>query len=158
MSTLYPQILSKNFHKGSETPLGLPQSSGRLTAGVFRRQHTYHGSNLRALSGAYSADMAVVDRFRFSGKPKEVSFNSQTAGRIPWVPCELHQNETVFNGRKTVKIKTRSRDATEVKPSGKDVGKLLGLLPVNSPAIAVAYLHFRNLQADMIKACHLARE
>ena len=36
MSTFRPQILSKNFHKGSETPLSLPQSSGSSTAGVFR--------------------------------------------------------------------------------------------------------------------------
>ena len=40
--------------------------------------------------------------------------------------------QLTFNGRKTVKIKTRSRDAAEIKPSGKDIGKLLGLLPVNS--------------------------
>ena len=131
MSTFRPQILSKNFHKGSEMPLGLPQSSGSSTAGVFRR-HTYHGSNPRAMSGAYAADMAVVDRFKFSGKPKEVSFNTQTTSRIPWVHCKFHRNEIVFNGRKTVKIKTRSRDAAEIKPSGKDIGKLLGLLPVNS--------------------------
>ena len=131
MSTFRPQILSKNFHKGSETPLSLPQSSGSSTAGVFRR-HTYHGSNPRAMSGAYAADMAVVDRFRFSGKPKEVSFNTQTTSRIPGVHCKFHRNEIVFNGRKTVKIKTRSRDAAEIKPSGKDIGKLLGLLPVNS--------------------------
>ena len=83
------------------------------------------------MSGAYTADMAVVDRFRFSGKPKEVSFNTQTTGRIPWVPRQCQQNETVFNGRKTVKIKTRSSDAAEIKPSSKDVGKFLGLLPVN---------------------------
>ena len=82
--------------------------------------------------GAYAADMAVVDRFRFSGKPKEVSFNTQTTSRIPGVHCKFHRNETVFIGRKTVKIKTRSRDAAEIKPSGKDIGKLLGLLPVNS--------------------------
>ena len=44
MSTFWPQILSKNFHKGSETPLGLSQSSGSSFAGVFR-QHTYHGSS-----------------------------------------------------------------------------------------------------------------
>ena len=62
MSTFRPQILSKNFHKGSETSLSLPQSSGSSTAGVFRR-HTYHGSNPRAMSGAYAADMAVVDRY-----------------------------------------------------------------------------------------------
>ena len=36
MSTFRPQILSKNFHKGSETSLSLPQSSGSSTAGVFR--------------------------------------------------------------------------------------------------------------------------
>ena len=131
MSTFRPQILAKNFHKGSETPLSLPQSSGSSTAGVFRR-HTYHGSNHRAMSGAYAADKAVVDRFRFSGKPKEVSFSTQTTSRIPGVHCKFHRNEIVFNGRKTVKIKTRSRDAAEIKPSGKDVGKLLGLLPVNS--------------------------
>ena len=131
MSTFLPQILSKNFYRGSETPLGLPQSSGSLCAGVSR-QHTYHGSNPRAMSGAYPADMAVVDRFEFSGKPEEVSVNSQTADRMPCVPCEFHRNETVFNGRKTVKIKTRSRVPAEIKPSGKDVGKLLGLLPVNS--------------------------
>ena len=131
MSTFRPQILSKNFHKGSETPLSLPQSSGSSTAGVFRR-HTYHGSNPRAMSGAYAADMAVVDRFRFSGKPKEVSFSTQTTSRIPGVHCKFHRNEIVFDGRKTVKIKTRSRDAAEIKPSGEDVGKLLGLLPVNS--------------------------
>ena len=40
----------------------------------------------------------------------------------------------------------------EISPSGKDSGKLLGLLPVNFPAIAVAPLHFRKLEADMIKA------
>ena len=131
MSTFRPQILSKNFHKGSETPLSLPQSSGSSTAGVFRR-HTYHGSNPRAMSGAYAAEMAVVDRFRFSGKPKEVSFNTQTTSRIPGVHCKFHRNEIVFNRRKTVKIKTRSRDAAEIKPSGKDIGKPLGLLPVNS--------------------------
>ena len=131
MSTLWPQILSKNFYKGSKTPLGLPQSSGSLSAGVFR-QHTYHGSNPRAMSGAYPADMAVVDRFGFSGKPEEVSVKSQTADRIPGVPREFHRNETVFNGRKTVKIKTRSRVPAEISPSSKDVGKLLGLLPVNS--------------------------
>ena len=96
--------------------------------------------------------MAVVDRFAFSGKPEEVSVNSQTADRIPWVPCEFHRNETVFNGRKTVKIKTRSRVPAEIKPSGKDVGKLLGLLPVNSSSHCSAPLHFRKLQADMIKA------
>ena len=124
----WPQILSKNFYKGSEIPLGLPQSSGSSSAGVFSR-HTYHGSNPRAMSGAYPADMAVVDRFRF---PEEVSVNSQTADRIPWVPREFHRNETVFNRRKTVKIKTRSRVHAEIKPSGKDVGKLFGLLPVNS--------------------------
>ena len=56
-----------------------------------------------------------------------------------------------MNRRKTVKIKTRNRDAAEIKPSGKDVGKLVGLLPVNS-FIQVAPLYFRNLQADMIKA------
>ena len=84
------------------------------------------------MSGAYAADMAVVDRFRFSGKPKEVSFNTQTTSRIPGVHCKFHRNEIVFNGRKTVKIKTGSRDAAEIKPSGKDIGKLLGLLPVNS--------------------------
>ena len=56
----------------------------------------------------------------------------KTAGRIPRVPREFHQNKTVFNGKKTVKIKTRSRDDAEIKPSGKDVGKLLGLLQVNS--------------------------
>ena len=84
------------------------------------------------MSGAYAADMAVVDRFRFFGKPKEVSFNTQATSRIPGVHCKFHRNEIVFNGRKTVKIKTRSRDATEIKPSGKDIGKLLGLLPVNS--------------------------
>ena len=56
--------------------------------------------------GAYPADMAVVDRFGFSGKPK--------------------------NGRKAIKIKTRSRVPDKISPSGKDVGKLLGLLPVNS--------------------------
>ena len=131
MSTFRLQILSKNFHKGSETPLSLPQSSGSSTAGVFRR-HTYHGSNPRAMSGAYAADMAVVDRFRFSGKPKEVSFSTQTTSRIPGVHCKFYRNEIVFNGRKTVKIKTRSRDAAEIKPSGKDIGKRLGLLPVNS--------------------------
>ena len=98
MSTFRPQILSKNFHKGSETPLGLPQSSGSSTAGVFRR-HTYHGSNPRAMSGAYTADMAVVDRFRFSGKPKEVSLNTQTTSRIPGVHCKFHQNEIVFKGQ-----------------------------------------------------------
>ena len=84
------------------------------------------------MSGAYTADMAVVDRFRFSGKPEEVSFNTQTTSRIPGVHCKFHRNEIVFNGRKTVKIKTRSRDAAEIKPSGKVIGKLLGLLPVNS--------------------------
>ena len=131
MSTFRPQILSKNFHKGSETPLSLPQSSGSSTAGVFRR-HTYHGSNPRAMSGAYAADMAVVDRFRFSGEPKEVSFNTQTTNRIPGVHGKFHRNEIVFNGRKTVKIKSRSRDAAEIKPSGKEIGKLHGLLPVNS--------------------------
>ena len=36
MSTFWPQIVSKNFYKGSETPLGLPQSSGSSSAGVFR--------------------------------------------------------------------------------------------------------------------------
>ena len=61
--------------------------------------HTYHGSNPRAMYGAYTADMAVVDRFRFSGRPKEVSFNTQTT-----IPHEFHRNETIFNGRKTVKI------------------------------------------------------
>ena len=76
--------------------------------------------------------MAVVDRFRFSGKPKEVSFSTQTTSRIPGVHCKFHRNEIVFNRRKTVKIKTRSRDAAEIKPSGKDTGQLLGLLPVNS--------------------------
>ena len=131
MSTSRPQILSKNFHKGSETSLSLPQSSESSTAGVFRR-HTYHGSNPRAMSGAYAADMAVVDRFRFSGKPKEVSFSTQTTSRIPGVHCKFHRNEIVFNGRKTVKNKTKSREAAEIKPSGKDIGKLLGLLPVNS--------------------------
>ena len=131
MPTFRPQILSKNFHKGSETSLSLPQSSGSSAAGVFRR-HTYHGSNPRAIFGAYTADMAVVDRFRFSGKPKEVSFNTQTTSRIPGVHCKFHRNEIVFNGRKTVKSKTRSREAAEIKPSGKDIGKLLGLLPVNS--------------------------
>ena len=131
MSTFRPQILSKNFHKGSEASLSLPQSSGSSTAGVFRR-HTYHGSNPRAMSGAYAADMAVVDRFRFSGKPKEVSFSTQKTSRIPGVHCKFHRNEIVFNGRKTVKSKTRSREAAEIKPSGKDIGKLLGLLPVNS--------------------------
>ena len=84
------------------------------------------------MSGAYAADMAVVDRFRFSGKPKEVSFSTQTTSRIPGVHCKFHRNEIVFNGRKTVKSKTRSREAAEIKPSGKDIGKLLGLLPVNS--------------------------
>ena len=57
------------------------------------------------MSGAYPADMAVVDRFGFSGKPEEVSVNSKTADRIPGVPREFHRNETVFDGRKTVKIK-----------------------------------------------------
>ena len=84
------------------------------------------------MSGAYTADMAVVDRFRFSRKPKEVSFNTEATGGIPWVSREFHQNETVFNRRKTVKIRTRSRNAAEIKPSGEDVGKLLGLLPVDS--------------------------
>ena len=42
------------------------------------------------MSGAYTADMAVVDRFRFPGKPEEVSFNMQATGRIPWVSCEFH--------------------------------------------------------------------
>ena len=79
------------------------------------------------MSETYAADMAVVDRFRFSGKPKEVSFDTQTTGRIPWVPHEFHRNKTVFNGRKP-----RSRDAAEIKPFAKDVGKPLGLLPVNS--------------------------
>ena len=36
MSTFWPQILSKNFYKGSETSLGLPQSFGSSSAGVFR--------------------------------------------------------------------------------------------------------------------------
>ena len=84
------------------------------------------------MSGAYPADMAVVDRFGFSGKLEEVSINSQTPDRIPWVPREFHGNETVFNGRKTVKIKTRSRVLAKIKPSCKDVAKLLGLLPVSS--------------------------
>ena len=84
------------------------------------------------MSGAYPADMAVVDRFGFSGKPEEVSVKSQTADRIPGVPREFHRNETVSNRGKTVKIKTRSRVPAEISPSGKDVGKLLGLLPVNS--------------------------
>ena len=35
MSTFWPQTLFKNFHKGSETPLGLPQSSGSSTAGII---------------------------------------------------------------------------------------------------------------------------
>ena len=35
-STFWPQVLSKNFHKGTETPLGLPQNSGSSTAVVFR--------------------------------------------------------------------------------------------------------------------------
>ena len=89
MSTFWSQILSKNFHKGFETPLGLPQSTESSTAGVFRR-HTYHGSNPKAMSGAYKADMAVVDRFSFSEKHDEVSFHTQTTGRIPWVPREFH--------------------------------------------------------------------
>ena len=151
MSTFWPQIVSKNFYKGSETPLGLPQSSGSSSAGVFR-QHTYHGSNPRAMSGAYAADMAVVDRFVFSGKPEEVSVKSQTADRIPGVPREFHRNETVFNGRKTVKIKTRSRVPAEISLSGKDVGKLLGLLPGNSSRHCSGPLHFRKLQADIIEA------
>ena len=84
------------------------------------------------MSGAYPADMAVVDRFGFSGKPEEVRVKSQTADRIPGVPHEFHRNETDFNGRKTVKVETRSRVLAEISLSGKDVGKLLGLLPVNS--------------------------
>ena len=84
------------------------------------------------MSGAYPADMAVLDRFGFSEKPEEVSVNSQTADRIPWVPREFDRNETVFNGRKTVNIKTRSRVPAEIEPSGKNVGNLHGLLPVNT--------------------------
>ena len=37
------------------------------------------GSNPRAMSGACSADIELVDKFRFFGKPEEVSFNSHTA-------------------------------------------------------------------------------
>ena len=96
--------------------------------------------------------MAVVDRFGFFGKPEEVSVKSQMADRIPGVPREFHRNETVFNGRKIVKIKTRSRVPAEISSSGKDVGKLRGLCQLTLPAIAVAHLHFRKLQADMIKA------
>ena len=76
------------------------------------------------MSGAYPADMAVVDRFGSSGKPEDISVNSQTADRIPRVPHEFDRNETVFNGRKTVEIKTRSRVPAEIKASGKD-GKVL---------------------------------
>ena len=109
MSAFRPQILSKNFHKCSDTPLGLPQSSGSSNAGVFRR-HTYHGSNPRAMSGAYAADMAVVDRFRFSGM--------------------------LLKSNPVVKI----------------LASFLGFCQSTLPAIAVAPLHFRNLQSDMIKA------
>ena len=101
--------------------------------------------------GAYTADMAVVDRFRFFGKPKEVSFNTQTASRIPGVHCKFHRNEIVFNGRKTVKIKTKSRNAAEIKPSGKDIGKLLGLLPVNSSSHCSGSSPFQKFTARYVK-------
>ena len=145
MSTFWPQILSKNFYKGSETPLGLPQRYGSLSAGVFRG-HTYHDSNPRAMFGAYPADMAVADRFGFSGKPKEVSVKSQTADRIPGVPREFYRNETVFNRRKTAECLLKS------VPVVKMLASFWGFCQLTLPAIAVTPLHFRKLQADMVKA------
>ena len=149
MSTFWPQILSKNFYKGSETPLGLPQSSVSSSAGVFSR-HTYHGSNPRAMYGAYPADMAVVDRFGFSGKPEEVSVNSQTAERISW---EFHRNETVFlMEEKLLRSKLEAECLLKSNPVVKMLASFWGFCQSTLPAIAVAPLHVRKLQADMIKA------
>ena len=68
----------------------------------------------------------------FLGNLKKSVLTPKQQAEYLGVHCRFHRNEIVFNGRKTVKIKTRSRDAAEIKPSGKDIGKLLGLLPVNS--------------------------
>ena len=68
----------------------------------------------------------------FLGNLKKSVLTPKQQAEHPGVHCKFHRNEIVFIGRKTVKIKTRSRDAAEIKPSGKDIGKLLGLLPVNS--------------------------
>ena len=127
MSTFRPQILSKNFYKGSETPLGLPQSSGSSTAGVFRR-HTYHGSNPRAMSGAYAADMAVVDRFRFSGKPKEVSFNTQTKAEYLGFIVNSIEMKLFLTEEKLLRSKLEAEMLLKSNPVVKILASFLGLI------------------------------
>ena len=146
ISTFWPRILSKNFHKGSETPLGLPQSSGSSTAGVFR-PHTYHGSNPRAMSEAYAADMAVVDRFRFSGKPKEVSFDTQQqAEYLGFLMNSIEIKLFLMEENLEAEMLLKSN------PLLKMLASFLGFCQSTLPATVVAPLHFRNLQSDMIIA------
>ena len=103
------------------------------------------------MSGACSADMALVDRFRFFGKPEEVSFNSHTAGRILWVPCELHRNETFSTEEKLLRSELEAEMLMKSDPLVKMLASFLGFCQSTLAAIAVAPLHFIILQAGMIK-------
>ena len=131
MSTFWPQILSKNFDKGSETRLGLPQSSGSPFAGIFRR-HLYimAATPELCLEHTQLTWQLLTDLGFLGNLTKSVLTPTQQTEYLGFLVNFIEM--TLFNGKKTVTIKARSRVPAEIKPSGKDVGMFLGLLPVNS--------------------------
>ena len=146
MSTFWPQILSKNFYKGSETPLGLPQSSGSLSVGVFRRR-TYHGSNPRAMSGAFPADMAV-DRFGFLGNLKKSVLNPKQQTEYLGFFVNSIEMKLLLMEEKLLRSKVEAECVLKSVPVVKMLASFLGFCQSTLPAITVAPLHFRKLQAD----------
>ena len=104
------------------------------------------------MSGAYAADMAVVDRFWFSGKPKEVSLTlKQQAEYLGFIVNSIEM-KLFLTEEKLLRSKLEAEMLLKSNPVVKILASFLGFCQSTLPAIAVALLHFRNLQADMIKA------
>ena len=84
------------------------------------------------MSGAYTADMAVVDRFRFSGNPKEVSLTPKQQAEYLGFIVNSVKMKLFLAEEKLLRSKLEAEMLLKSNPVVKILANFLGVLLVNS--------------------------
>ena len=151
MSTFRPQILSKNFHKGSETLLVYLRVLGFRLLVCLDDILIMAATPELCLEHTQLTWQLLTDLGFLGNLKKSVLTPKQQAEYLGFIVNSMEM-KLFLTEEKLLRSKLEAEMLLKSNPVVKILASFLGFCQSTLPANAVAPLHFRNLQVDMIKA------
>ena len=151
MSTFRPQILSKNFDKGSETLLVYLRVLGFRLLVCLDDILIMAATPELCLEHTQLTWQLLTDLGFLGNLKKSVLTPKQQAEYLGFIVNSMEM-KLFLTEEKLLRSKLEAEMLLKSNPVVKILASFLGFCQSTLPAIAVAPLHFRNLQSDMIKA------